>query len=445
MKNILSDLNEIYEGQARKIFSFQKSRDSLEMDRNNYEKYYQQCIDNLAEIDVEKITEEVSSLENDIKSRVTEIETLEDTLKKLMINEKRPESNENMNVGYLASASALAFPDDYQTLSKVISHFKEKANQISSKMQSLEDLPMDSIKRIKSEYENQDEALIGRLHRLLNEKYYSIKSLMDSVKEKLKVFEDKMQIKQANTAKVDKFVVDLNNAKEKSEQANVQNQMTLEEIESYKSNVTLVEEDFKRTESSLRPLKVKTTWTSPVNLAVSHNTTNSNSNCNKTYCPHILKLSTLNEKDKEDMHLLTKENESHAREMETNLMLCEDFVAHKEKNLQIDFVISDKRCNILSWTGLLMNSLSQKLKLSPIKSENENIECSFSLLSNSYANYEQARENEAKCQKMSEKYCHTRDEFRKIKGLLLSHEQMEARNRDKLRNFAKEYSLIIKF
>jgi hypothetical protein len=244
--NIYSEISKLYEKHAKEKFDEIKSEELISLKQKSYDKYYQDSLKNLEEINTSKIEMDCKNLEGEIINKVAEIDNLEEMLRNLVLK-----SDEGMNVGNFGYPEQSPFkalqpePDPnsnsmsnyfstYSQLRSAHSDIKNKVQNIGKQLDTLCLEPVESIKKAKKAFDNYNSQLALNLSKTLMEKGLQLNSITEERNKKFKSLEEKKQTSINNEKKVlrlKKEVEDNNERYFKEESENKEIQMEIARLQ----------------------------------------------------------------------------------------------------------------------------------------------------------------------------------------------------------------------
>jgi hypothetical protein len=326
--DIYEEFNKIYDKQAKEIFDLEKSEEEFANHKKNYDKYFQQCLTKMSEIDMQKVVEESLSIENEIKLKVSEIELIEQNFKKFIMRETTQEASDRLSEDKIEDIN---FIKEYEIISKENQSIKERLERIENRMKSLENQSLDSIKKVKNSYESEDDFVKSDYYKTYFKNKNELELLKIALEKKRKVYEEKLETLKTNEFKVNKLKREFEQIEEQTNQNQINNQLLQEEINSYKLNFSLISEEISKLEKLIEIKKNPLTNKSKVKLF-------------------------LDEVSDQNIRKALIENNHSAREIENSLMLQEDFKGLNKANDFTQLIKNEKRCNILSLFGAILNN-----------------------------------------------------------------------------------------
>lgn len=380
--DIYEEFNKIYDNQAKEIFDLEKSEEEFTNHKKNYEKYYQQCVTKISEIDMHKVVEDSLSIENEIKLKISEIELIETNFKKFIMRETTREAPDRLLENHIED---LNFLEDYEIISKENQSIKERLERIEIRMKSLENQSLDSIKKVKNSYESEDDFVKSDYYKTYYKNKNELEILQIALEKKRKIYEEKLETLMTNEFKVNKLKREFEQIEEQTQQNQINTQLLQEEINSYKLNFSLISEEISKLEKLIEIKRNPLTNKNKVKLF-------------------------LDEESNQNIRKILIENNHSAREIENSLMLQEDFKGLNKANDFTQVIKNEKRCNILSLFGAILNNKVLINKRNKCSRSNQTLKVSLeemrkinNLLDNLALNENYLRDSVEKIQNFREK------------------------------------------
>jgi len=380
--DIYEEFNKIYDNQAKEIFDLEKSEEEFTNHKKNYEKYYQQCVTKISEIDMHKVVEDSLSIENEIKLKISEIELIETNFKKFIMRETTREAPDRLLENHIED---LNFLEDYEIISKENQSIKERLERIEIRMKSLENQSLDSIKKVKNSYESEDDFVKSDYYKTYSKNKNELEILQIALEKKRKIYEEKLETLMTNEFKVNKLKREFEQIEEQTQQNQINTQLLQEEINSYKLNFSLISEEISKLEKLIEIKRNPLTNKNKVKLF-------------------------LDEESNQNIRKILIENNHSAREIENSLMLQEDFKGLNKANDFTQVIKNEKRCNILSLFGAILNNKVLINKRNKCSRSNQTLKVSLeemrkinNLLDNLALNENYLRDSVEKIQNFREK------------------------------------------
>ena len=394
------ELTQIYENQAKEFFSYEKTEEDFSIVRNNYEKYYKQCVENLEAMDPAKVEEECQRLEEEINTKISDVEEAEKKLKSLAL-----EGGVNKSI--------MSLEEEEESVSHLVKNLrvlKNKAKLAIKRAEEVEGKSLESTKKMKKDYENQNEYLVRALRDNLFKNVRESTQLQVTINEKHQALKKKEVVHQSNLSKVELKENDLNVLQEKLTKVSSQNQMAVEEIRTYDLKLFQTQEHIKSLDARIKTKK------SPLN-----------SNKAKKNI-HLLQLDS-----KEDSSILKifAENINCHKDIELNQMALEDYLTLIHKKNENETLINEKKGNILSLTGIMMNCLLSKKKIDRAKKNSDQSTLFSKEVENTHLNFDVEKKHEAAVYEAAEKLKKYKDVNFKHMALLIKRQKTSTKLKEK--------------
>jgi len=210
-------------------------------------------------------------------------------------------------------------------------------------LKNLENQSLDSIKKVKNSFECEEDIYKSDNYKNLSSSKKEMEFLLTNLEKKKKIFDEKLETLKLNEFKVNKLKKEFKLIEEQSNQSLIQNDLMLEEIHSYRMNFSLIEKEILKLDNFLEIKKNPLTGKSKVRLNLD--------GCDEE---------SLNTKK------ILLDNLNSSREIENALMLQQDFTLMNKANNLLQNIRNEKRCNILSLFGVILNNknlLNKKMKM----------------------------------------------------------------------------------
>lgn len=333
MDSIHNEITQYLQKHAKESFAQEKKDQDFSLFKKSYEKYFPKGQENIESLDIERIEEECLSLESEIDHKCNEIEEHEKKIKSLFLGSgvyddilseeilSKSESDKNSEI--LLNRARLS---------------EERINILRSQSPR-------STRKIFIDFLNQDDSQVKIFKENLQVELKENLRLKNVHNEKFSNLEKKRMIYEENLTKVTLKENNLKDLKEKLFKMGQHNEVGNEEIRSLDLNISQGDQKIKFLQSQIQIKKPQNQIENDVSKVKK-----------SLYCLKLdhesHDISNLSNKK------LMSENFTYQREIENNQMILEDYYNLTQKKKENSAIINEKRCNILSMMGIMMNCLS---------------------------------------------------------------------------------------
>jgi hypothetical protein len=385
-----TEITQLYEKQAKEIFSLEKKDEEFSLLKKSYDKYFKQSQENMESLDLEKVEEECERLEKEIENKSTEVEEHEQKIKSLFLD---------CGVYNKLLAEEILSKSEFDKMSEIL---QNKVKLSEEKITVLKSQSPRSTKKIFSDYLNHDDSQSKIIRESLKVEVKENLRLKNLHQEKFSNLEKKRMIYEENMTKVTLKESNLKDLREKLCQLTQGNEIVLEEIKSLDLNISQVEDKLKFLETQVQVKKPQP--------QVESNLSKVKKNC------YYLKLDQETDSNSNLTNKkLISENFSYQREIENHQMILEDYYTLVQKKNENATIFNEKRCNILSMTGIMMNCLSLKKKSAKVKKISEETKTHLRDYDTTFNSLEEVKKIEAEIYDTAEKLRNFKESITKMK------------------------------